>query len=224
MLPYHIPCSMIEEKNGNENLKKRKGAPDVAKLLYQGHASVRIASDDGTVIYIDPYVGEGYELPADLILVTHEHTDHNKVSLVPQKQGTRVIRAPEALRGGNYASFQIGGVKVEAVEAYNRNHKKEECVGYLLTVDGVKLYHAGDTSETGRMKELASRALDWALLPVDGVYNMDAGDASRCAVLIGAKHSVPIHMAPGRLFDAKTAGAFQCPGRVIMKPGETLVL
>ncbi|MPM77373.1 hypothetical protein SDC9_124376 [bioreactor metagenome] len=196
----------------------------MAQLLYQGHASFRIVSEDGTVIYIDPYVGEGYDLPADLILVTHEHSDHNKVSIVPQKQGARIIRASDALKNGKYASFQIGGVKLEAVEACNRNHKKEECVGFLLTVDGATLYHAGDTSETGRMKELAARALDWALLPVDGVYNMDADEASRCAALIGAKHSVPIHTAPGRLFDAKTAEAFHCPGRVIMRPGETAAL
>lgn len=196
----------------------------MAKLLYQGHASFRIVSEDGTVIYIDPYVGQGYDLPADLILVTHEHSDHNKVPIVPKKQGARVIRASDALKGGNYAAFQIGGVKIEAVEAFNRNHRKDECVGYILTVDGVTLYHAGDTSQTGRMKELAARALDWALLPVDGVYNMDAGEASRCAALIGAKHSVPIHTAPGRLFDAETAGAFHSPGRVIMRPGETVAL
>lgn len=196
----------------------------MAKFLYQGHASCRIVAKGGTVVYIDPYAGEGYGLPADLILVTHEHSDHNNLALVPQKRGARVIRACDAQRGGGYGTFEVGGVGIEAVEAYNKNHKKGECVGYILTVDGVTLYHAGDTSRTDRMKELKERSLDWALLPIDGVYNMDAFEASRCAGLIGAGHTVPIHMAPGRLFDQKAAEAFHAPGRVILKPGETVEL
>ncbi len=54
----------------------------MAKLLYQGHSSLRIVTDSGTVVYIDPFAGEGYNLPADLVLVTHEHFDHNNVRLV----------------------------------------------------------------------------------------------------------------------------------------------
>lgn len=45
-------------------------------LLYQGHASFRLRYDNN-VIYIDPFAGEGYDLPADLVLITHEHRDHN---------------------------------------------------------------------------------------------------------------------------------------------------
>ena len=50
-----------------------EAVPDPAELLYQGQASMRVVTDEGKVIYIDPYVGEGYDLPADLILVTHAH-------------------------------------------------------------------------------------------------------------------------------------------------------
>ena len=42
----------------------------MAKLLYQGHGSMRLISEGGTVVYIDPFAGEGYDRPADLILVT----------------------------------------------------------------------------------------------------------------------------------------------------------
>ena len=48
-----------------------------SKLLYMGHASLRITTAEGKVIYIDPFVGNGYEPAADLILVTHAHFDHN---------------------------------------------------------------------------------------------------------------------------------------------------
>ena len=48
----------------------------MAKLLYQGHGSYRITADDGRVLYVDPYAGEGYDKPADIVLITHEHSDH----------------------------------------------------------------------------------------------------------------------------------------------------
>ena len=43
------------------------------KLFYQGHGSFRLTANDGRVIYVDPYAGEGYDLPADIILVSHQH-------------------------------------------------------------------------------------------------------------------------------------------------------
>ena len=54
----------------------------MAELLYQGHGSYRIVSNEGVVIYVDPYAGEGYDMPADIVIVTHEHSDHNQVDLV----------------------------------------------------------------------------------------------------------------------------------------------
>jgi L-ascorbate metabolism protein UlaG (beta-lactamase superfamily) len=51
----------------------------MAKLFYQGHGSFRLTAADGQVVYVDPYAGEGYDLPADLILVSHQHGDHNQL-------------------------------------------------------------------------------------------------------------------------------------------------
>lgn len=196
----------------------------MAQLLYQGHGSYRIMTQTGVVIYVDPFAGSGYDVPADLILVTHEHIDHNSVSKVPKKENCRIIRAADALQGGIYHVFEYGDVKIEAVEAYNRNHSKDKCVGFILTVDDKTIYAAGDTSETEQMKEMKSRGLDWALLPIDGIFNMDPVEASHCAELIGAAHTIPIHAKPGGLFDQKKAEAFKAPGRVIVKPGETVDL
>ena len=52
----------------------------MAHLLYQGHGSFRLETDAGRIIYVDPFAGQGYDLPADLILVTHDHYDHNRRS------------------------------------------------------------------------------------------------------------------------------------------------
>ena len=69
------------------------------------------------------------------------------------------------------------------------------------------LYAAGDTSTTDAMAGFAARKLDWALLPIDGVYNMGSEEASRAAELISAVHSVPLHMMPGALFGAMYAAS-----------------
>ena len=70
-------------------------------LLYQGHGSLRIVTCEGKVIYIDPYAGEGYDLSADLILITHGHQDHTAVRLIrEQNEGCQVITYKEALVNG----------------------------------------------------------------------------------------------------------------------------
>ncbi len=196
----------------------------MAELYYQGHGSFRITAADATTVYVDPFAGDGYDRPADLILVTHDHHDHNRVDLVPRRPGCEVITFRQALAGGVYHSFDSHGVQVQAVKAANANHDPACCVGFLLTVDGRTVYAAGDTSTTEEMKGLAARRLDWALLPIDGVYNMDPEEASRAARLIGAAHTVPVHMKPGALFDEAMAARFRAPGKTVLRPGETAAL
>ncbi len=195
----------------------------MAELLYQGHGSFRICTAEGAVIYVDPYAGEGYDREADLVLVTHEHYDHNQVNLVHLKPEGRIYRAADCLKNGVYRSWAECGVEIRAVAAYNQNHPKDQCVGFLLKADGKLLYLAGDTSETEEMAgELAGGSIDYAFLPMDGIYNMDREEAQRCAAIIGAAHTVPVHMKPGALFDEEMAEAFQAEGKVIMRPGDTL--
>ena len=194
------------------------------KLLYQGHGSYRITAADGRVIYIDPYAGEGYDKPADILLVTHQHDDHNKVELVTKKPGCRVITNVEALAGGKHNTFDVGGIIIEAVEASNVNHDPAQCVGFILTVDGIKIYIASDTSKTKSMESFAARKLDYALLPIDGHYNMDPGGAAECARLIGARVNIPVHMKPGELFDRERAEAFNAPGKRIVAAAEEITL
>jgi len=194
------------------------------RLLYQGHGSFRITSADGRVIYIDPFVGEGYDMDADILLVSHQHDDHNRTALVKQKPDCKVITNVEALAGGKHNTFDVGGIIIEAVEASNANHDPTQCVGFILTVDNIRIYIAADTSKTKSMESFAARKLDYALLPIDGHYNMDAKEAAECAKLIGAKVNIPVHMKPGELFDRERAETFNAPGRRIVEAGEEIDL
>ncbi len=196
----------------------------MAKLLFQGHGSYRITSNDNVVLYFDPYAGEGYDRPADIILVTHQHGDHNQISLVTQKASCTIIQNMDAIIKGGYQSFDVKGFHIQAVPAYNKNHKASESVGYIITVDGIKIYGSGDTSTTKEMQDYAALQLDYALLPIDGIYNMDPVEATACAELIGAKHAIPIHMKPGELFDQKMAEKFTAKNRLIVKAGEEIEL
>ena len=194
------------------------------KFLYQGHASFRITSADGRVIYVDPYAGTGYDKPADILLVTHQHEDHNKTELVTKKPDCTVITNAEALAGGKHNTFDIAGIIIEAVEACNKNHDPKQCVGFILNVDGIKIYIASDTSKTKSMETFSARKLDYALLPIDGFYNMDLEEAAESAKLIGARFNIPVHMKAGAIFDRERAEAFNAPGKLIVTPGEEIEL
>ena len=194
------------------------------KLLYQGHGSFRIRTENDKVIYVDPFAGEGYDLPADLVLVTHQHSDHNQINMIVQKPECKVITNEEALAGGKRNSFSIEGIEINAVEAKNLTHSPQKCVGYILSVDGIKIYAAGDTSKTRQMETFPEEKLEYALLPCDGVFNMGVKEAAECAKVIGAKHNIPIHVKPGKLFDRKRAEKFNGPNRLIIEPGEEITL
>lgn len=206
----------------------------MAEMLFQGHGSYRFTLDDSTVVYVDPFYGDEYELEADLILVTHDHFDHVSTDKMPHADGCTIIMPKDLHPSVDvYESTESHGVKVTAVEAYNKNHPKAECVGYVLEFDGVRFYASGDTDMTEDMKsgKLASMHLDYATFPCDGVYNMDVDEASECAKLVAAKHSIPVHESPidsasdtHKEFDEDKVENFHAEGRIIMVPGAVLHL
>ena len=193
------------------------------KLLYQGHGSYRLTADDGRILYVDPYKGKGYDVPADIILVTHQHHDHNKVNRCVKKPNCRIITNEEALKGGRHNSFDLDGITILAVEASNRMHDPKKCVGYIITLDGMKTYASGDTSKTTQMASFAAMALDYALFPGDGFFNMGLKEAAECARIIGAKHNILCHLKPGESIRAKYE-KWTAPNKLLIEPGEEILL
>ena len=195
----------------------------MAKLLYQGHGSYRIA-DDGRVLYVDPYAGEGYDKPADIVLITHEHYDHNKLELLTMKPSAILHRSGDMLVNGEYRTVEMDGITVTAVPACNKNHPISECVGYLIRVDGVLIYASGDTSPY-RLYGLHGGAGN-RLCPAPHRRFLQygaGGGAMECADLIGAKHTIPrSHMKPGDLYDDDKAKAFTVKSALLVRPGEEI--
>ncbi len=197
--------------------------PDVQTaptLTLIGHSSVKIKTAEGVVIYIDPYQPGDYSEKADIILVSHEHNDHNQVKLCQQNEGCLVLRVKETInqKDLSYNTFEHLGVKIEPVPASNKNHSIKSSTGFVLTFDGITVYHAGDTSRLDQMAALKERSIDYAFFPIDGKYNMGAAEAMECAILVGAKHNTPMHY-----FDADPNG-FQPENLLPIAYGETVEL
>ena len=172
-----------------------------------GHDSFRL--DGPPVIYFDPWKLAPGSPVADMILVSHDHGDHCSPDDVKKISGpqTVVIANPSAaaklpgariIRPGE--KIAVGDVTVEAVPAYNINKfrspgnpfhpKNAEHNGYIVTVGGERLYHAGDTDHIPEMTRLKC---DVALLPVSGTYVMTADEAAKAAVAIKPLVAVPMH-------------------------------
>lgn len=173
----------------------------IDKIHWLGHDSFKITN--GLVIYIDPYKLKGEE-KADIILVTHDHFDHFSKEDIRQvaKKDTAYVAPPSVAKSltGDVKPIRRGekvtikGITIEAVAAYNIGKdfhpKTSDNVGYILTVEGTRIYHAGDTDVIPEMKNIKT---DIALLPCSGTYTMTAQEAANAAAIIKPKIAVPMH-------------------------------
>jgi L-ascorbate metabolism protein UlaG (beta-lactamase superfamily) len=185
----------------------------LARTHWLGHDAFRI--DGPPTLYIDPYM-LGQENPsADVILVTHEHGDHcspDDIAKIQQQETIIVTIAGAATQlSGDIRIVKPGdrlkleGLEIEAVPAYNTSkfrqpgvpfHSKEAGhVGYVVTMDGQRIYHAGDTDAIPEMADLEN--IDIALLPVSGIYVMTAQEAGHAAMMIQPRVAVPMHVGRG---------------------------
>jgi L-ascorbate metabolism protein UlaG (beta-lactamase superfamily) len=178
---------------------------NITKLAHDG---VKIEYNS-TIIYIDPFKLADSLDKADLILITHGHYDHCSREDVKKvaNASTIIIAPPDCL--STLAGLELKGVQpikpgnklsvlgfiIEAVPAYNINktfHSKEqEWVGYIINMNGKRIYHAGDTDRIPEMKNLTN--IDVAFLPVSGKYVMTADEAALACSDIQPKIAIPMH-------------------------------
>ena len=183
-------------------------------INWLGHAGFLIK--DSKVIYIDPYKIKDRLEKADMILITHSHYDHCSVADISKiiKEGTKIIVTAdcqskitkfdipikiEIIEPGQELIFN--GLKISALPAYNTDKpfhpKREGWVGYLIKMDNVLVYHAGDTDIIPEMQKLTGYKQHGkhlvALLPVGGRFTMSAEEAAEAAKLIKPTLAIPMH-------------------------------
>lgn len=154
-------------------------------------------------IYFDPFQIEAGP-PADIILISHDHFDHcspDDVKKIQTKDTVIVTEADsakklsgkiEVIKPGETKTIQ--GITIEAVPSYNTSRdfhvKAKGWLGFIITLEGVRVYHTGDADFIPEMKSIKA---DIALIPVSGTYVMTAKEAVEAAKALKPKIAIPMH-------------------------------
>lgn len=172
------------------------------------HSSIKINKEK--VIYIDPFKIEKNYNDADIVFITHDHYDHyseedidkvineNTTIIIPDELLTKLLRKGinknAIITVESNKNYMVQGIKFETISAYNTNktfHPKENgWVGYIIIINGIRYYIAGDTDITEENKQVKC---DVAFVPVGGTYTMDFKEAASLINEIKPKIAIPIH-------------------------------
>ena len=181
----------------------------IENIHWLGHDSFRL--DGSSTVYIDPWKLGAGAVAADVILITHEHSDHfdvgdiakiatDKTQVVGPASVTGTLPDMQVVTVVAGQTVTVGTATVTAVPAYNldKRHPSGELfhppaaggLGYVVELDGRRVYHAGDTDAIPEMHDVLC---DVALLPVSGTYVMTADEAAGACGMITAGMFVPMH-------------------------------
>jgi len=181
------------------------------EITFIGHGTLMF-SFDGKVIHVDPWtkLADYSKMPkANIILLTHHHRDHldlKALELIRTKETTLVlteicsgkVKGDILMRNGDVKT--VGGLKIEAVPAYNLvhmrspgvpYHPKGEGNGYVISFGDKRVYVAGDTENTPEMKAL--KDIDIAFLPMNLPYTMTPEMVADAAKAFKPKVLYPYH-------------------------------
>lgn len=176
-------------------------AETLKMVHWLGHDAVRL--DGSVVVCIDPYQITSSK-PADVILITHEHFDHCSPEDLEKVRKADTVILTDATSAKKLTGdvrivapgdrLNVKGIDIEVYPAYNTNKefhpKKAGMLSFIVTLDGTRFYHCGDTDVIPEMKGLN---VDVAFLAVSGTYVMTAEEAVEAARAIKPKVAIPIH-------------------------------
>jgi L-ascorbate metabolism protein UlaG (beta-lactamase superfamily) len=184
----------------------RRRASMLQPITWFRQAALRWTDGQRTV-YLDPWGTTAEDAPADLILITHAHSDHFKPDEIDRLASSgAAIAAPQDVAAeltGDVTpvvpgeSYELAGVRFTTVPAYNTREealefhpKRNRWLGYVVELGGHTYYHAGDTDHAAELDDVAA---DVAFLPIGGHFTMDAEEAAVLAKAISPQIAVPIH-------------------------------
>lgn len=174
----------------------------VDKIQWLGHDGFAIKTSEATIV-IDPFELAA-PVPADIVLITHPHYDHCSVEDIRaiKKPSTVIVTEAESAQklSGDVRvvkpgeTVQVEGIAIESVPAYNTDKtfhpKAKNWLGFIVTIDGKRIYHAGDTD---LIPEMDTFSVNVALLPVSGTYVMTADEAIEAAKRLKPDVAIPMH-------------------------------
>jgi len=183
-------------------------------IKWLGHSGFLIKNHK--VIYIDPFNIREDSEKADIILITHSHYDHCSVADMKRiiKEGTKIVLTADSQSKITRSEIPIdiriiapnqeltlGEIKISTIPAYNLDKsfhpREEEWVGYVVKMNDVLIYHAGDTDLIPEMQKLTGYNQPdkkfVALLPIGGRFTMDVEEAVEAAKLIKPTLAIPMH-------------------------------
>lgn len=168
------------------------------KIKWLGHAAFMITSDTGTKIITDPYFTGGnlsygeIRESADVVTVSHEHSDHNNVAAVGGNP--RVIRET--------GTTDLKGVKIQGILGYHdavQGRQKGKNILFCFEVDGIRVCHLGDLGHPLGDKEVKELGeVDILFIPVGGVFTIDARVAGQVCDSLKSKVIIPMHFKNDR--------------------------
>lgn len=228
------------------------------KITYLGHSAFYLESDNFAAL-IDPFITGNPQAPygpehiqrLTHIFVTHGHGDHMGDTIPLAKRFNALVIANFEI--GNYLSQQgcrvhpmhIGGRKTfdfgvvkmttavhgSAIQTPDGQKDGGNPCGFVITVDGLTLYHAGDTGLTLDMQLLKEEKVNLAMLPIGGNFTMDVRDASKAVTFIEPKAVIPMHYNTFAAIQASVEDFEKAVNQLMpsvsvlsMKPGDHLAL
>ncbi len=221
------------------------------ELQYLGHSGFRILTNAGKQILIDPFLDRNplatlsaKQLKADYIILTHAHGDHLGDALTIANMTTTTIICVSELasiiskRGYKVHAMQIGGAfmfefgRVKLTTALHGSMTPDGlyaglAAGVILELDGLCIYHCGDTGLFGDMKWIGEMfKIDYLLIPIGGNYTMDIDDAVVAVTMLRPKLAIPMHyntfpiieLDPEEFVTKTEAAGFEA---LVMQPGDS---
>lgn len=198
---------------------------NLPNVTWYGHDAFKLVGG-GAVVYVDPWQLPAGVEPANVVLISHDHFDHcapDDIARICSPESVVIAASACVSTLGNVGAtvrgagpgerIELGGVTVETVPAYNVNkfreagvpfHPKESgYVGFIITLEGKRYYHTGDSDFIPEMKRLGP--IDVAFLPVSGTYVMTVDEALAAAKVLRPNVAVPMHYGSivGTADDAK---------------------